>query len=289
MPGDPCPLTLQNLPDAIRIMNESSRGMSYEWHLDMFGFLNFARYWNVSFEHTLLGYVSGEPASLIVNCTDPEARDAYTIYWGALPQFRASRISLTLFDLSCRKLRDHGYIALHGDSVPDRPVRRYRFIQALPDSGLMDMQAETPRLPDLDPDFAIRPVPLELLSRLALPPGELFHWCQRPSFLRHAAPFLEFLGAFSGDTLQAYAVAHTQATTTSLLDIRSLNSSMPAACALLRHLSQQHYRPPFTATFVREHSFAHRLLVDAGFTIKRKFASLFRDLLATRPGNIRSG
>lgn len=275
------PLSPENLPDAIRLMNESARGTSLEWHLDLLSFLTLARYWNISFEYTLLGYVDGEPAALIINCTDPEIREAYTFYWGSLPKFRTRRISLALFNASCKKLRDDGYIALHGDSIPERPVSRYRFIQALPDRCLMDMQAAAPNLPAADPGFVVREVGLDALSQMVVPPGESFHWCQRPSFLRNAASFVQLVGAYSGDILLAYAVAFTQSTTTGLLDLRSTESSPAAGYELLRYLLSRNYRPPCAASFVLERSYAHRVLTTAGFTATRQFSSLFRDLRST--------
>jgi hypothetical protein len=274
-------LSSENLPDAIRLMNESSVGTSLEWHLDFFSFLTLTRYWNISFEHTLLGYVDGEPASLIVNTTDPEIGEAYTFYWGSLPKFRTRRISLALFNISCKRLRDDGYVALHGDSIPDRPVRRYRFIQALPDRLLMDMQCTTPDLPAPDASIVVRPVSLEEISQAVLPPGESFHWCQRPNFLRNAASFVQLLGAYSGDVLKAYAVAFTQSETTGILDLRSPESSLAAGYELLRYLLSQNYRPPFVASYVLEHSYAHRVLTTVGFAVKRQFSSLFRDLRST--------
>src|ERR1700749_1734937 len=98
MSAVPRRIDLENLPDAIHLMNESSRGMSFEYQLDTFSFLSLSRYWNFSYEHSRIGYVEGEPAVLILNCVDPSAQEAFTFYWGALPKFRSRRISLPLFD-----------------------------------------------------------------------------------------------------------------------------------------------------------------------------------------------
>jgi len=92
------PIGLHNLHDVIRLLNESSRGMSLACNLDFFSFLALARYWNFSYKHSLLGYIDGEAAVLILNCTDRAANDAYTFYWGTLPKFRRRRPSLPLFD-----------------------------------------------------------------------------------------------------------------------------------------------------------------------------------------------
>ena len=57
MPEEIQAITLQNLDDAVYLMNESSRGMSFEYNLEMFGFLSLARYWNFSYENSLIRYV----------------------------------------------------------------------------------------------------------------------------------------------------------------------------------------------------------------------------------------
>ncbi len=281
MSADLRTINLQNLPDAIRLMNESSRGMSFEWNLDLFSFLALLRYWDFSYEYSLIGYVQDEPAALIINCANPESHEAYTVYWGALPKFRTQRISLVLFNTCCKKMRDDGYFMLHGVSVPDRPVRRYRFIQAQPERNLVDMEAESPNLPAADPTLEVREIDVEALAQFPLAAGEFLHWSQRHVFLRNVAPFQQILGAFSGDILKAYAVALPRSPNTTLTDLRSIDSDLSAGCELLRWLVERNYRPPFTVNYVFEQSYAHRVLTSAGFSVKRQFSTLTRDLRAT--------
>ena len=271
----------KNVQDAIDLMNQSSRRTSLNYDLDIFGFRWLARYWNFSYQHSLICYVQGEPAALMINCTDPQAHDAYTFYWGTLPRFRTRKIAMTLFDACCKKLYDDGYLILYGDSVPDRPVRRYRFIQALPQYALVDMQAQTPNLPASDPRFEVRQVDVSDLPQLDVPPGEYLHWCQRPAFLRNAAPFLKFLASFAGDVVAAYAVVLPPRSNITLTDIRSPGSCSAAGYELLRWLLVQDNRPPLTATYVFDQSYAHRLLTAAGFLVHRQFSTLSRDLRAT--------
>jgi len=273
-------LTLQNIPDAIHVINESSRGTSLECPLDLVRFLFLSRYWNFSYAHSLIRYVENEPAAVVINCTDPEHQDAFTFYWGAVPKFRSQRRSLNLFDACCNKLHDDGYTTLHGISVPDRQVRRYRFIQAHAQHDLVDMETMTPALPAAEPRFAVRPIDIDIVSQVALPPSDSLFWCQRHSFLRNATPFFQFAGAFQGDALQAYMVVEPGSTKNAVIDLRSPESCFAAGYELLRWLLQ-HYQPPFTATHVLPGSYAHGLLTGAGFDVKREFSLLTRDLRAT--------
>jgi hypothetical protein len=271
----------QNLQDAIDVMNRSSRGTSLAYDLDIFGFRWLARYWNFSYEHSRICYVEDEPAALMLNCIDPDAHDAYTFYWGALPRFRHGRISLSLVEACCRKLYEDGYAMHYAVALPDRPVSRYRFVQFKPQCDLVDMQAQSPSLPTVDSRFEVRAVGVDDLPQLALPPGEYLHWCQRYAFLRRAAPFLKFLASFAGHEMKAYAVVLAQFPNTTLSDLRSAESCSAAGYELLRWLLVHDYRPPLTATHVLEQSYAHRLLTASGFAVTRQFSVLFRNLHAT--------
>ncbi len=284
MSDEPRVLDTENLPGAIRIMNESSRGMSFEWHLDFFGFLALARYWGISEQHTLVGYEEGLPAALIIACADPDTREAYILYWAALPQFRQHRTAIRLFESCCQKLYDDGYEILHGASVPDRPVRRYRFIKSDAVHSVLDMEAESAKLPESPSRFEVREIDLDTIAKVTLPPGEPIHWCQRNSFLRNGSIFFQFLGAFEGETLRAYSVSVRNATPTTTVDFRSPDSSIEAGYELLRWLFSHDYRPPMFATYAFENSYAHRLLSAAGFTVKRRFDTLIRDLRTTCKG-----
>ena len=283
MPEDVRPVGLENVSDVIRVMNESSQGMSFASNLDFFAFLSLSRYWNFSFKHSLLRYVDGKAAAVVVNCTDSIAREAYTFYWGALPEFRGGRMSLRLFDLACQRLREDGYVTLHGASVPDRPAARYRFIDARTQRVFAEMECESPELPAADGGLEVREIDIGLLSKIPLAPGEVQHWCQRVNFLRNGGPLFRFLGCYAGNELKACAVDLPKSANTSLVDLRSAGDFAPAGNALLHWLLAENYRPPFLASYVFEDSYAWRLLGRAGFTVKHRFSTLSRDLLATCP------
>lgn len=272
-------LTQHNQQDAIDLLNQSSKGTSLQYDLDIFGFRWLARYWNFSYEHSLISYMNEVPAALMLNCVDPDAHDAYTFYWGAPPQFRKGGIALSLVEASCRMLRDQGYTMHYAAALPDRPVRRYRFVQFKPECDLIDMQAQALSLPEPDPRFVVREVTVDDLPEPPLPPGEYRHWCQRARFLRHAAPFVKIIASFAGDEIEAYAVILPQFPHQAVTDIRATHGCSAAAYELLRWLTlQPDYRPPTDATYVSEQSFSHRLLTDAGFSFKRRFSVLSRDL-----------
>jgi len=189
---------------------------------------------------------------------------------------------MSLVEAACRKLFDDGYLMHYAVAVPDRPARRYRFVRFNPACELVDMEAQSANLPEADPRFLIKEIEPEALPQLSLSPGEHIHWCQRLAFLRRAEPFLKFLAAFEGDSVKAYAVLVSQASNTTLSDIRSVDSCSPAVFELLRWLlASEHYRAPLAATYMLENRETHTLLASVGFTVKRRFALLSRDLRAT--------
>ncbi len=274
-------LGLDTIPDAIRLMNESSRGMSTEYHMDFFSFLIFKGYWNISSIHSHIRYVDGTPAAFILTCTDETVREAYIVYWGAIPQFRTRQIARALFDACCDKLFADGYETLYGLSVPDRPVQRYRFIQATPQFQLFDLQAENVTLPAPDFNIQVQPIDINALVQLPIPSGECVDWSQRPNFLRHAAANLKFFGAYVGGLLKAYAVVRPDPSGSAILmDLRSLEDDLSYGFELLRHAVAPG-APPFVATNVADQSYNHRVLSQAGFNVIRRFAFLIRDLRTT--------
>lgn len=270
-----------NLGDAIHILNSSSRGMSFEWQLELFSYLMLWQYWKFTPQYSLIRYIDDEPAAITLNCADPESREAYNFYWGALPKFRSPKISLALFDACCQRLHDDGYITLHGDAAPDRPVRRYRFIQAHPHLTLLEMEAASPELPSADSTYDIRPINAGAISQLTSQPGETFHWCQRPAFLTNAASFVQILGAFSENSLKAYAVLLTNASYSTLCDLRSPEHCFVAGHELLRYVLMHNFRAPLKVTHILDQGYAHQLLTAAGFHTTKCFSTLVRDLRST--------
>lgn len=273
-------ITLENMPHAVYLMRECSRGMSLEYDLDTLGFLTLARFWNFCYEQSLITYIDNEPAALAIHCTDPNLHHAYTYYWGVLPKFRSLRLSLQLAETCARKLRSSGYVMVLGDTVPDRPVRRWRFVHFYPQDSLLDMQANEVQLPPGNAAFTVRETTLDTVCQLGLSPDERVHWCQRWSFMHHAASFLKFVGSFKDNVLTAYAVLVPKPSETTIWDLRCPESSLAAGQELLGWIANN-CPPPFIACYAFDGSYSHRLLANCGFSVKRTFYSVTRNLLTT--------
>jgi hypothetical protein len=271
---------MDNLHDAVRIINESSHGMMIEYNLDFFSFLSLSQYWQFSYDYSLLRYVDGEPAAVMLACTEPESQDGFIYYWGALPKFWRQPVALPLFETCCQRLHHDGYKTLYGVAAPDRPSKRYRFIKSQAQHTLLELKASSLHLPPRDDRFQIRALALEDVAHLAAP-NEPVHWCQRPNFMRRVAHFLQWFGAFDASGLQAYVAVMHQSDGSILADIRSQNGSDSAGHELLRWLSDHDFRFPLTAATVIEGTYAERLLTSAGFTRHKQLTTLSRDLPST--------
>ena len=273
-------ISADNFDDVVRIVNESSRGMLIEYNLDIFSYLALSQYWHFSYDYSLIRFVDGEAAAVIIACTEPERQDGFIYYWGALPKFWRHSVALPLFETCCERLYRDGYRTLYGIAAPDRPARRYRFVKSHPQHTLLDLQTSAVQLPARDLRFEVRPLPIDEVHSLTAS-SEPVHWCQRPAFLRHAARFLQCFGAFDASGLQAYAIVLPQSDCTNLVDVRSQNGSLPAGYELLRWFTDHDFQQPMRAATIIESTYADRLLTDAGFIPRKRFTTLYRDLEAT--------
>ena len=273
-------ISMDNLTDVVRVVNESSRGMLIEYNLDFFSYLALSQYWHFSYDYSLIRYVDGEAAAVIIACTEPESHDGFIYYWGALPKFWRHPVALPLFETCCQRLYRDGYRTLYGLAAPDRPARRYRFLKSYPQHTLLDLQTSTVQIPPLDNRFEVRPVSIdEVCSHLTS--AEPVHWCQRSNFLRRAAKFLQCFGAFEAASLRACVTVLPQSDCTNLADIRSRDGSLHAGYELLRWLIKHDFQRPLRAATVIEGTYADRLLTNAGFIPRKRLTTLHRDLQST--------
>jgi len=262
-------LALENVEEAIGVINGSSRGCSFQFNLDLARFLAHARFWNFSYRHSYVGYVNGAPAGVLVNSVDPEERQAYSFYWGVLEGFRRRRLSLELVHTYLDQLRLEGYLRTHCETSRDSPVGIFPKLGYQARGHLLELEAARP-----DPG----PQAVEIEVR-RLDPGELEagrapaerHWTSRSAFLHHAAPMLEILGAYRDGKLVGYAVVTCWTGHTVLLDLEAADASRLSARKLIRYLVENDYPSPYTACMVRPASPAHDRLEAAGFRNTKTF------------------
>src|SRR5262245_15684667 len=90
------PLLPADIADVANIMNESSRGHMFPFRLDPMQYLFLSNFWQVSYDHSYIGFVGSQPAGVVLNCVDRPANESYSFYWGVIPECRGRRLSMAL-------------------------------------------------------------------------------------------------------------------------------------------------------------------------------------------------
>ena len=118
-------VTADDLDNVVRVMNESSAGLSFQFGIDSIQFLSLSNFWNLSYKHSYIGYVDSHPAAVVLNSVDPSTREGYSFYWGVRPQFRNTTVSLKLLMTYFDQLAREGFQYTYGDTSFDSPSSIY--------------------------------------------------------------------------------------------------------------------------------------------------------------------
>jgi len=271
MPSDLRPIHAGNLEDLLHVIRGSSHGHIFQLDLDIFGFLALSRFWNFSYQHSFLNYVSGQPAGALLNCADPEEHQAYTFYWGVLPEFRRGRVAMSLIH-AFKLLRDQGYLTIEADETVESPSTIYKKLGYLPTQSFAELQTGKIDIASVNDQIELHEIDVDrLLADWPLFPG-FRHWAQRPNFMRNSVKFVEFLAAFTNETMSGYIVVTRLSGHSVISDLRFQNRE--AGLALLRRISGADFPPPYSASFVPVPSSAYQLLIDVGFVSVKRFTSV---------------
>ena len=272
MPSDLRPINASNLDDVIHVIKGSSSGFVFQFDLDFFSFLALSRFWNFSYEHSFLSYADNEPAGVLINCVNPAEHDAFSFYWGVLPQFRGGRIAMSLVDAYFRLLHQQGYSQTDADETVGSPSSVYKRLGYVSNESFTEIQTPQLAISPSGNEPEIRKIDLDEL----VVPGSSFpgfrHWVQRPNFFRNASKFLEILGAFKGQELRGYVVLTCWPGHVVICDFRF--KTRQTGFALLRRIADLKYPPPYSASFVPVSGPAHQLLNELGFSGVKRFTSM---------------
>lgn len=264
------PLGIDNLEHAAHIMNGSSRGRSFEFNLDVTQFLALARFWSFSYGHSYVGYLHGEPAGIVLNSVDADAREGYSFYWGVLPEFRNRPFSLRLARYYLDQAGREGYRQTSADVSHDSPHSIYARLGYRPALEWLELRTHEPA-----PAAAREGYEFRYISGIDAPVTRAArHWTQRAYFRRQAESFLECVGAFRGDRMEAYILATRWPGYTMILDYALPAPAGDAGSALIRYLLETGYPRPMIAAYVRDGSREHASLLAMGFQSPRRFSML---------------
>jgi len=271
-----------DLPAVIRILNESSAGYSFQFRLDPMKYLLLSRFWNFSYETSYLACAGPEPAGVVLNCVDPAGSEAYSFYWGVLPEFRKRRLSMELARKYLAEVKRQGLRTTYADSSADSPLDIYLKLGYREQHRLTHLRAGaiSPAAPDEDAKIEKLEV-AALLSELPLFPPAPRSWVSRRSFLQSAAPFLEVIGLRHGQRLDAWIALTRWTGETTIIALDFYEGAENSARRLLSHLSS--YPAPYAASHVVNGSRADRLLRSCGFVPNLEWISIALDLQTYSP------
>jgi hypothetical protein len=276
MPADIRPIGLENLEDVVRVMNGSSRGHVFEFGLDVGRFLSISWFWNFSYRHSRIGYAGTEAAGVLLNSVDPDAHDAYSFYWGVLPEHRHRRLSMELAFRYFDQLRAEGFTHTEADASAEAPLRIYEKLGYQPIHESIDLVCERPDVrPQPHCEIRVMDSPELIAQWDSLRSGPV-HWPHRATFLRQIERFAQILGAFQNGQMAGYAVVTGWNGSCTMIDFRFLDEA--AGLALLEHLPRTPYPPPFICSNVTPRSPEHVLLHRLGFQGKHRTLALRKAL-----------
>lgn len=263
-----------DLSAIVRILNESSAGHSFQFHLDLVKYLNLSRFWNFSYDFSYLAWAGPEPAGIVLNCVDPMGSEAYSFYWGVLPEFRKRRLSIELARMSLAEMKRGGVRTAYADSSADSPLDIYIKLGYREHHRLVELRtgAIAPAAVDEVEKLDVAGLLLELPSF----PSSVSSWIARPSFLKTAAPFLEVVGLRRGERLDAWIALTRWAGEITIIALDFHADAEDNARHLVSHLST--YPGPYSASHVVSGSRADRLLRSCGFVTATEWISIALDL-----------
>jgi len=264
----------EQLPAVLKVINESSAGHSFQFDLDLVKYLYLSRFWNFSYQHSYLALAESVPAGVLLNCVDPSHNEAFSFYWGVLPEFRKRPLSMHLARTYLREVKELGFEKTYAISSIDSPLNLYYKLGFRPHQHLVELCSGKV---DAVPGNGITNFTIAtLLDELESFPPDPGSWITRATFLQHAAPFLEILGIQQGERLVAWLALNRLSEGTTIVAFEFRPNAEDAARQLIAHLAT---RPaPVSASHVVKDSRADILLRQMGFMPHRERISLVLDL-----------
>jgi hypothetical protein len=266
-----------DIPNAVAVINKSSRGHSFELQLDGTKFLALSSFWNFSYRHSYIAFTDqGEPAGVVVNSVDPDTRETYSYYWGVMPQFRGTHLGIRLATTYLDQVARDDFSTAHAEASADSPNAIYRRLGFDVAQVAIEMECPGSGFEDGRPLSELPVRRLELNEFLHASAGfrkQPLCWIQRPGSLRNAARFLRFVCC---DT--ASAACRVGPDETMIIDLQFDPADKRAATALISYLVCEAIPHGCKISSIQTNSALHTLLLELGFVVVKRATCLTLDL-----------
>jgi hypothetical protein len=264
------PIGPNDLTEAARLVNESSRGHSFEFDLDLAKFLGLSSYWNFSYRHSSIAYANGVGAGVLLNTVEPQAQECYSFYWGVTPQFRGTTIALRMVTKFLNQVAAEGIRVSHADMGADSPADIFHRLGYRQCANVLQMDFTPDRALRKNLGGDVRAISMEeYLDATSVYRGEPFCWSIHPAALRNAARTLRC--AMCRTT---YAAFRPESERTRVIDFQFEVEDQAPALHLIEQLSERQVR----FSYVLEGSPLYTLLSHYGYVTVSNFTALKLDL-----------
>jgi len=267
------------------VMNQSSDGHLFQFRLTPIEFLGLSSFWNFSYAHSRLARVNGHAAGVVLNAVDASDGEAWSFYWGVVPEFRGSTISLRLVANYLNQIAREGFRRTWADISDDSPVSIYERLGFEQRGERIEMersQAITKPVGNQGSEVIRAVSAEEALQAITKLPASEGHWAQRPATLRSMAPQLQFVACFGKSDIDALAACSVRQGGTAIMGIRSLPDCPSSLAALIHYLACGGLPPPVRFSFVSPAGPAYEILRQAEFTVNQRFRSLALEMSTWR-------
>ena len=271
-------ITAADLPHIPALINNSSQGYSFAFHLDLMSYLGLSSYWDLSYQHSYIAYSKDRPAGVLLSTVSPGTQDCYSFYWGVLPEFRGGPLALRMVIAFLSQVASEGFVNSHADICPDSPRSLYYRLGYREVADVLYLEAgdQTACHRDNLQNEAMETLTVnQFVAEIHKFKDSFSCWGEQPVALRKAARSLKFVkyrGVYAGFIQQAEAIR--------IMSFHFEPSNRDSAAELILQLRTRPFGPSLHFCHVRPATPLHSLLVDLKFTATKRSTALHLDLRA---------
>ncbi len=102
-------LKLENVADAIKVVNSAKLVYPHPLSFNFFTFFRHVKAYNISFEHSFIAYQAGQPIGTVLNCSNAKEKELYTYVWAITPEIAGTRMAADFTRFAMDHIKKHGF------------------------------------------------------------------------------------------------------------------------------------------------------------------------------------
>ncbi|MEW6732177.1 MAG: hypothetical protein AB1489_12685 [Acidobacteriota bacterium] len=242
-------LKLENVSDAIKIINSAGLIYPYPINFNFFTFFRHVKAYNISFQHSFIGYRGGKAIGAVLNCGNTKEQDLYTYVWAISPELSGTRTvtDLTRFALDHIKKRKFKRVICEIVRESDHALWQklgFRKTRELHSLRLNTYQGDATSV-QLRPCELADIEPILENFRATEPP-----WVKRCAQLHSYQDELKKFLLLDGDQTVGYILLNETETTAIITELRYPSERIELGRAALAHISEMVKGKPLFCFYV---------------------------------------